>query len=412
MSAQRERKERRMKDAQDLANQTRGFEDTDLKLPDGCEKFLLSKYKSGEVIAVDFMPFIVGKGNPDCDEEWIYYRRVYWTHRLPTPKAPRGQEFCCDGVFGRGRCRVCRWLEKVNNAELAKECKRKTKLLWLLNDKPGTPPGEGNPWKVFKSNDFNRGMGFGEQMQAALKAMGSEANKFFDLKEGLTAKLTILEQPPFGPGSKPYNAVARIDFIARKYKYSSSLLEKAPCLDDMLVDTEDDVLLPIIGDGEEPEKPARSARSAAKEPDSAVEPSTPEPSEAESSSVEEPSDASASAPEGSSVEEPSTPEPVAARNGKAPAFKLGQFVTWKKKEWEVKKISSDGTLTLEDQDGHMKHASPNECKAVPVADAGSDVEPDSAVEPSDVEDPSATDSSPRKPSPKPKPATKPPAKKK
>ena len=159
-----------MKDAQDLANQNRGFEDTDLKLPDGCEKFLLSKYKSGEVIAVDFMPFVVGKGNPDCDEEWIYYRRVYWTHRLPTPKAPRGQEFCCDGVFGRGRCRVCRWLEKVNNAELAKECKRKTKLLWLLNDKPGTPPGEGNPWKVFKSGDFNRGMGFGEQMQAALKA--------------------------------------------------------------------------------------------------------------------------------------------------------------------------------------------------------------------------------------------------
>ena len=390
MSAARERKEVRMKNAQDLAEQTREFEPTAVRLPEGVEWFSLKALEAGErgkSIDVDFMPYIVGVGNPDADEGYGYYRRRYWVHRIPTPKAPKGVPFCCEATFGRKNCRICRWLLKVANEEMSKSCKAKGRYLWLVNSKPGTPPGEkDNPWKVYETTDWLKGQ-FPGILQDAIN-VSEGGMDFCDLKKGLTARMLVKKQEANEAISNAYNGVTRIDLIPRKHTYSSSLIQKAPCLDSMLIDTPGEELDEILGGDEQPA--TRSSRAAAKEPDSAVEPSTPEPSEPEGSSVEEPSDASASAPEGSSVEEPSTPEPAprASKNGKEfrTFWKVGQFVNWKKKEWEIKKVSSDGTsLTIEDEDGHMKHASPSECKLVPVADAkDSDVE-DSDVEPSDVE---------------------------
>lgn len=383
MSSSRERREVKMKTAQDLAEQTRGFENTAVKLPEGVEWWNVSKMEAGDrgkVVEVDFMPYIVGAGNPDCDEGWGYYRRKYLIHRIPTPKSPRGTPICCELNFGRKSCRICRWLERVANAEMAKDCKAKSRYLWIVNPQPGKEPGtKDNPWKVFESSDYNRGMGFRELMQDAINDAGDAGQEFCDLKKGMTARMTVKLQPGFGGDSKPYNAVTRISFVPRKHQYSSKLLAAAPCLDAMLIDTDAETLDELIGGGgEEAPTKTRKSRDAdahEEEQDSAVEPSDVEGSE--------PKDSATGSDVSSDVEDSAV---EASSNGHVGKFKAGDFVTYKKREYEVLKVSGDGTsLTLEDENGKQERGvDPADCKRVPVADAGSDVEEDSAVEPSDV----------------------------
>ena len=386
-SRNKERREVRMKNAADLAEQKRGFERTEYALPEGVESFnakvkAMEPGEKGKVVEVDFMPFICAAGNPDADEGWGYYRRRFWVHRIPTPNAPKGSPTCCEATFGRSSCRICRWLQTVANPELAKSCRSKGRYLWLLNIKPGAEPGtKENPWHVYETTDWFKNC-FPGFLQDAINATGG-GEDFCDLKKGLTARLLIKKQAPNEVISTSYNDVTRIDLIPRKHTYSSSLIEKAPCLDNMLIDTPSEQLEELIGGGGAVEGSKRSsgarsvkAKDSDVEPDSAMEPVNVD------SDVDSQTEDSAT---GSDVE----PEDSATE----PAFVKGTFVTCKGKEYEVLKVSGDGTsLTLEDQDGKQKHVSPGDCKRVPVADkGGSDVEEDSAVEPSDVEDSADSD---------------------
>jgi len=218
--------QRKKSDVMAWAKEQDRSEATCVKLPEGVEPYKLTP----GVHQVDFMPYAVGEGNPAADEGMEHFERKYDAHRIPTPTGHR--LFACRQNTFHRKCAACHFLLQQGGSadqELVKKLRVTTRHLWLVNDKPGDPK---NPLKVFDSNHFNKGMGFGEMMKDAITAVPKYVD-FTDLKKGFTLQLTVKEQT--APGMK-FNAVTRIDFLPRDYSYPQSSLEKAPCLDDMLVD--------------------------------------------------------------------------------------------------------------------------------------------------------------------------------
>ena len=247
--SQREREQREAKkvSASDWAEKQkgRGFERTAIRLPEGWEMYKLEE----GVHDVDVMPFIVGKGNPAADEGYQHFERQWGQHRVPKANG-FSDSYCCAWECFKKPCYVCRWLTNFGqkaSKDMVKGMKIGTRHLWIFNPKPG----EANPpYKLFDSNDWNRGLGFRELMQDALKVAGDAGSDFSDLKNGMTLRLTIKEQPPFDPKGKPYPAVVRIDLVARKHRgYPDDLLDKMPCLDDCLIEFDADKMEQLLTQG-------------------------------------------------------------------------------------------------------------------------------------------------------------------
>lgn len=223
---EKDKQKRRKSDAQAWAHQqgSSGMS-TCVKLPDGVEFW---KPTPGTHL-LDFMLYVVGKNNPRADEDMLHFERTYDAHRVPTADGAR--LFACRlKCFGKS-CYGCDWLRnnsRTADQDLVKQMRATTRHLWLVNDKPGDKK---NPLKVFDSNHFNKGMGFGEMMADALGDV-PEYRNFADLEGGMTLQLKVKEDT--FPGGK-YNKVTRIDFLPRKYSYPESLLEDAPCLDECIV---------------------------------------------------------------------------------------------------------------------------------------------------------------------------------
>lgn len=240
----------------------KGFEPTCIKLPKGMEFFKLDKV--GEIV-VDFMPFLAGAHNRYADQGIDHYHAYYESHRVPTANGT--WPYTCRGFFGE-KCAVCDWIKKYGmdsgHKKVAGEMKAKTRILWLVNDKPGD---EDNPLKVFDSNDWAKGLGFGEQMKRAVgkTTRRDDVEDVFTLKGGYSAELEVAQQPGW-EGGKPYNAVVRIDLVKRKYDYPKSMLANAPCLDDMIVDPGYESVKKILagGNSEEEEEEAPKGRSTSR----------------------------------------------------------------------------------------------------------------------------------------------------
>jgi len=242
---EKERETQRRTSAKDWANEaSKGFTPTAVQLPEGMDWFNVKSGDDGKAnqMEVDFMPFLAGKGNPRADEGIEHFERTYHTHRIPTANG-KSAVYCCLWECFAVKCPVCEWVnahkedsfgseaETDKHKKFISDIKAKMRHLWLVNNKPGD---KSNKLRVFETNDWNKGMGFRELMVDAINSSEKNAD-FSSLKNGMTAIMTVKQQPAFGKGSKPYDAVTRIDFKARDYSYPSEMLKKNPCLDDMLI---------------------------------------------------------------------------------------------------------------------------------------------------------------------------------
>lgn len=246
-------------------------EATAIKLPAGIEFYKLTVGTH----AVDFIPYITGKGNPQADEGFPHFEREFTDHYIPTPNGKSASFLCLWSNFKKP-CPICRLVNSnAVDDEFKKSAKGKLRHLWLVNDKPGNPE---NKLKIFTSNHYNRGQGFGEMMVDAINSV-SKYSDFSDLEKGMTLQLTVKEQS-IGEGKK-YNAITRIDFLPRDYSYPEEIMDNAPCLDSCLVEQSSsflDKLLnqeveePDTSDDEPEEKeetppPAKAAAKKVKEPE-------------------------------------------------------------------------------------------------------------------------------------------------
>ena len=349
----REKREHRRTNAQDWAKkQQRGGERTHVKLPEGIEEY---KLEPG-VHKIDFLPYLVGKNNKRADEGFEHFEREYAGHRIAGPDG-RQRLYCCRYECFEQNCPAC----KLRNSrevdqEVAKSLQPTTRHLWLVNDQPGKLK---NKPKVLDTGHFNRGMGFGELMADAINALGEGVNPF-GLKGGYTATLTVKELT-FPPNGK-YNGVTRIDLRPRDYDYPEELLEKMPCLDDMLIDVGAGGMLKLLNQDEaEPEeeeerssssKPAR-ARARDEDPgDEDEEEDEEETDEEDEEDESEEDDEPVKASKNGKPAKGKKAEPTAAEFG----IKAGMEVEYRGSTWSVLKVSSDGTsLTLEDDEGEEKH---------------------------------------------------------
>ncbi len=107
-----------------------------------------------------------------------------------------------------------------------------------------------------ETNHYNKKKGFGEQLVALLDEEAVDDEKFCvaDEEEGKTLKMTV-EEESF-PGGK-YFVVSRMDLLARDYVYPDDICDKAPCLDDCLIEPDYDDLWKMLngeagGDDDEP----------------------------------------------------------------------------------------------------------------------------------------------------------------
>jgi hypothetical protein len=236
---EQERREENSRTARDWANSKGGgFEATSVKLPEGVEAY---KLQTG-THKIDFMPYIVGKNNRWADEGKSHFCREYQCHNVPTPTG--NQRYTCrKSEFGKP-CAVCNWLKSCANPQLIKDMKAKNRILFAVNDKPGSSK---NAIKVLDQNMYNRGLGFGEQLQVAMRVLDESIIDPFTLKKGHTAVMQIVEQS--GGGFK-YNAAQRIDLQRHDYDYSKEVLENAPCLDDCIVDPGYEEVMELLDTGE------------------------------------------------------------------------------------------------------------------------------------------------------------------
>lgn len=375
-----------------------GFEATCVKMPDGVE---LIKLPSEGIVKWDFMMYLAGKHNRRADEGFPFYNLEYEAHRVPTGGENKALYLCAAVMFGK-KCAVCDWLKKhgykLGSPKAVDEIKRTTtRHLWVVNDKPGDPK---NKLKILDQNCYNKKKGFGEQMAALMRTLDENDNPF-DPIDGSTFVITC-EEDTF-PGGK-YSVASRIDLRPRKYSYPESIVEKAPCLDDCLVEPNYDEIWSLLEEGptntstststntkttgeagvgkkkkdeDDDDKPTKSKKRPPDDEDDETE-------EPDADDEDEDEDGEEDADDGEDDEE------GGSKTAKQLGIKVGSKVKFNKRKYTVLRVSSDGTLiTLEDEDElQKKNINPNDVEL--LDDEGDDDEEDK---------------------PKAKPKAKPPAKK-
>ena len=254
-----ERNEERMANASTWG-QERKFEPTSIKVPDGMEWYKLEVGRH----EVDFLPYRVGDNNPKADAGFIDYKRTWDAHELPNADGRKRRYVC--GKCVKQDCAICQWrrIAGMDEPELVKDSKIKTRHLFIINDKPGDTK---NTLKLFDANDWNRGKGFGELMREAIEENPEKYGQFFHLKKGCKVVLTVKELPPFSSDGKPYNAVTRISFAERDYTYDKGFIDQMPCLDDCFVvlsKKQVAELVPWPGEGGDDEPAPVKAKAKAK----------------------------------------------------------------------------------------------------------------------------------------------------
>lgn len=330
MATQREKEKKRARfDARAWASkQTESqFEPTSVRLPEGVH---IEWYKlEVGTHEVDFMLFNAGKGNPRADKGFATVERSYSRHTIRMPNG-RFNNYVCLGDI----CPLCKHANDVMAAqgkEAAKGLWASQRHLWLLNAKPGKKPGtKDNPWKVFDTGHRNRGVGFGELMMDAINLREDHAN-FAEPDCGYKVILTVKEQQF---DKTKYNGVTRIDFEKRNYQYPEEVIDKAPCLDDMLIFMKPDDLKKVIQGGatEEDDQPYNG--------DSYTTPVSRGASSDEEETEEEEED-----------EDDTEDMTTAEEKG----ITKGCQVIYKGKTWTVTKVSGDGSsLTLQDEEEDEK----------------------------------------------------------
>jgi hypothetical protein len=410
------------------------------KAPEGYERYELT----AGTHKVDVMPFRAGPRCPNGDEGEVMADLEYTVHKIPTPASAFGEPHICKWETWKKPCLVCSHRNTgTSDADLQKQLRPQLRHVFLFNDKPGNAK---NRPKIFDIHHFQRGEGFPEKLVDAINVNPEKYDQFSDLENGCTLILTVKMQP-MGDGTSRAG-ITRIDFEPRSYAYPESILDKMPCLDECLVDEDDDALRELLGIAaagddedqaprkkkpavEDDEEPAPKKKAVIEDDEddvpapkkkTVVEDDDDPPAKPKKTVVEDDEDDApapkkkpAAADDDDDVPAPKK-KPAAADDDAPPAkkptsiedeptaeqygLKKGNFVTYKGNECEIVNISGDGTsLTLEDEDGKTYRAvGPDEVKKIKTKDAD-DAEPAPKKKQAVIED--DDDDPPAKPKKKP-----------
>lgn len=235
-----------------------GFTPTCWNLPSGMKMY---KWKKGKN-KLDFMPFVVGKHNPNADPGSVHWERTYFTHEIPTADGTRKYP-CLQKNFGL-KCPICARLTKMKqnaqgDPEAIKKMDIKTRRAFLVIDRNDKEAGI----QLLESGHFKS---FGELIQNTLMALDDDSVflDFYHLADGSTLNVQGVDDSFQG---RTYVKPAVITFEPRKVQYDEDMIEEIPCLDDLLKKYEFKDLLKIFDQSEndeeeEEEKPKKKASKA------------------------------------------------------------------------------------------------------------------------------------------------------
>lgn len=251
-SRDREKTKRRRVSAAEWADkQDAGWDPTSVKLPEKAERF---QVKQTGKFKLDHVPYVAGKLNPDADEGFEINSLRFFVHWVPTLDG-KNKSYCCAAQVFNKPCAACDYLKENRDAdeELKKSLKAKTRMLWNvidLSDKGKIKIWETAYWRSY-----------GELLKDAIKDT-PEFSNFDDPEKGLTVRVTVKDSTSrFGKFE-----IARVDLVPREEQYKQSIIDKAYCLDDMLVEPDYDEVKSMLegkpteadeeDDEEEPEEPS------------------------------------------------------------------------------------------------------------------------------------------------------------
>lgn len=200
-----------------------GFSSSTINMPEGMSSFRLT---SAGTKKLDIIPFVTGDGNPFCDADMAYWERTYYAHR---GVGPNEEMVVCRSRTANEPCPVCEY-----RAKLAKDPDADPKLVEGLNPKrrqlfcvidPSEPEKGVQIWDI---SYHLFGKLLAERLAEAEEDSGWE--NFYHPVKGKRLRLTVREETM---GSNKFFTVSAIDFIDRK-PYEMDIIEKAPCLDEIL----------------------------------------------------------------------------------------------------------------------------------------------------------------------------------
>jgi hypothetical protein len=376
--ANKRQKEQRRKiaytNASEVAKkQKSGFTSPALKLPEGVP--LLSFDKVGK-IQFNILPYVAGKGNSHADEGQVHFERTYFTHKLgaegSTPYT------CLNRTFGK-KCPVCERVAELTAKGADKATidalRAKQRQLFLVDVLDAEKPNQLN-LHILETGYWKW---FGQDLDNYIENSDEDSPRrtHFHLDKGQTVKASVIEDSFMG---KNFKKIGAFEMVDRKKNYTEEQLEEFPCLDEIPVELSYAKLLEILDQGgndaeEETEKP--STRKPAK-------------SSSEDDDETDPDD----------VDSDDDTEETDSENSE---FAVGDLVTYKGKECEIKKISPDGTsLTLEDNKKKIiKAVDPDECSLItgPDDDDEAEIEDDELDSDEDDEEIEEEEELPKKKTP-------------
>jgi hypothetical protein len=232
-SRERERREGQRAMAQKWAKQReRVFEATSVKLPEGVKFW---KPDKPGIYKLDVIPYVVGVGNPNCDEGMVYFERTYHCHRGLGPDGK--STYLCNKWTFKDKCYPCDWILKEGGSadrDFVQKLRVQDRLLMNVFDvSTGVPKqlGRENLQVLDQPYGSEKHPNFGQILKDKIQTLDDYAD-FAELDGGWTLVCKVIEDS--FPGGK-FLKVSNIEFVKRKYKYPEKLVSKAVTLDDCLI---------------------------------------------------------------------------------------------------------------------------------------------------------------------------------
>jgi hypothetical protein len=193
-----------------------------IKLPKGVEMFRVEK--AGKYY-LDFIPFTAAEGNPNADAGEAHYERTYYVHR--NIGANNDMVICLSKTTGK-KCPVCQFRSKLEKGEDAdeetvKDLLPKRRQLFNVVDTKRRKKG-------IQILDISYHL-LGELLTETINEGGSKWRKFHSPTEGFTLCITFKKKK--WNGNVFFEAV-NISLVRRKKQYDESIVDEAPCLDEIL----------------------------------------------------------------------------------------------------------------------------------------------------------------------------------
>lgn len=255
---QREQRQIRYSSAAEQAEKMleKDFGPSELKLPQG---FPIFKFKKGGMHRLSIIPYEVGKGNPYADEGFIHYERSYWAHQCGLE---RKRHMCLRKTFGKP-CPVCeyvfalpdRFTKGSADYQLYRSLKEGHRQIFYIEDMNERDKGI----QIFPTYYY---FGLGEAIMNKVNANREKYGCFYCLQGGFILGVSVSQESFQG---RPTFKVKNVEMEERREDLPESILDKVPCLDNMLIELPYDKLKQILLEGrakpdeKQPESPAREA---------------------------------------------------------------------------------------------------------------------------------------------------------